>query len=81
LWGGAVSHVLVIDDQPSIRTVVETALEEDGAFQVTGAATGDDALASFEGDAPALIVLDLVMPGMQASRSRRMLARAASPSC
>ena len=58
------SYVLVIDDQPAIRTVVQTALEEDGAFRVSGASTGDDALARFDTDAPDLIVLDLVMPGM-----------------
>ena len=57
-------HVLVIDDQPAIRSIVQTALEEDGAFRVSGASTGDDALARFDSDAPDLIVLDLVMPGM-----------------
>ena len=58
------SYVLVIDDQPAIRTVVQTALEEDGAFRVSGASTADDALARFDSDPPDLIVLDLVMPGM-----------------
>lgn len=58
------SYVLVIDDQPAIRTVVQAALEEDGAFRVSVASTGDDALARFDSDAPDLIVLDLVMPGM-----------------
>ncbi|HJT06878.1 MAG TPA: response regulator [Stellaceae bacterium] len=54
----------MIDDQPAVRTVVQTALEEDGAFRVSGASTGDDALARFDSDVPDLIVLDLVMPGM-----------------
>jgi len=58
------SYVLVIDDQPAIRGVVQAALEEDGGFRVSGASTGDDALARFDSDAPDLIVLDLVMPGM-----------------
>ena len=58
------SYVLVIDDQPAIRSVVQTALEEDGAFRVDGASTGDDALARFDSEPPDLIVLDLVMPGM-----------------
>jgi len=58
------SYVLVIDDQPAIRGIVQTALEEDGAFRVSAASTGDDALARFDGDTPDLIVLDLVMPGM-----------------
>src|SRR5689334_2399987 len=57
------SYVLVIDDQPAIRSVVQTALEEDGAFRVSGASTADDALARFDSDVPDLIVLDLVMPG------------------
>jgi two-component system response regulator MprA len=58
------SYVLVIDDQPAIRSIVQTALEEDGAFQASGVSTGDDALARFDSAAPDLIVLDLVMPGM-----------------
>jgi two-component system, OmpR family, response regulator MtrA len=58
------SYVLVIDDQPAIRSVVQTALEEDCAFRVNVASTGDDALAGFDSDTPDLIVLDLVMPGM-----------------
>ncbi|HEX9489413.1 MAG TPA: response regulator [Stellaceae bacterium] len=58
------SYVLVIDDQPAIRSIVQTALEEEGGFRVSGASTGDDALARFDSDAPDLIVLDLVMPGM-----------------
>lgn len=58
------SYVLVIDDQPAIRTVVQTALEEDGAFRVGGASTAEEALAGFDSDTPDLIVLDLVMPGM-----------------
>jgi DNA-binding NtrC family response regulator len=58
------SYVLVIDDQPAIRSVIQTALEEDGAFRVSGASTGDDALTRLDSDVPDLIVLDLVMPGM-----------------
>jgi DNA-binding response OmpR family regulator len=57
-------YILVIDDQPAIRTVVQTALEEEGAFRVSLASTGGDALARFDSDTPDLIVLDLVMPGM-----------------
>lgn len=58
------SYVLVIDDQPAIRAVIQTALEEEGAFRVGGAPTGDDALARFDSDTPDLVVVDLVMPGM-----------------
>jgi two-component system, OmpR family, response regulator MprA len=58
------SYVLVIDDQPAIRGIVQTALEEDGTFQASGVSTGEEALARFDSAAPDLIVLDLVMPGM-----------------
>jgi DNA-binding NtrC family response regulator len=58
------SYVLVIDDQPAVCSVVQTALEDEGAFRVSLASTGDEALARFDSDTPDLIVLDLVMPGM-----------------
>jgi DNA-binding response OmpR family regulator len=58
------SYVLVIDDQPAIRGVVKMALEEEGAFRVNVASTGDDGLLRLDNDTPDVIVLDLVMPGM-----------------
>ncbi len=60
--------VLVIDDNPAIRDMVSWALELDG-YEPAEAAEGQEALdwinnAIREGSYPAVILLDLAMPGM-----------------
>src|SRR6266540_593987 len=60
--------VLVVDDNPAIRDMVSWALELDG-YEPAEAAEGQEALdwmsnASREGRYPAVILLDLAMPGM-----------------
>lgn len=52
--------VLVVDDNPVIRQIFRTALEQ-AQFKVTEAASGGPALALLEDGLPALIVLDLMM--------------------
>jgi CheY-like chemotaxis protein len=59
----AARRILVVDDQPSIRGVLEVALREAGA-EVLSAADGPSALFLAESSAPDLILLDLSMPGM-----------------
>ncbi|MEV6865960.1 response regulator transcription factor [Streptosporangium subroseum] len=55
--------ILVVEDDPNIRDIVEVALRFHG-FRVTGVETGDDALAEVDRDPPALIVLDVMLPGI-----------------
>jgi CheY-like chemotaxis protein len=60
--------VLVVDDNPAIRDMVSWALEIDG-YEPAEAAEGQEALnwiqcISREGRYPAVILLDLAMPGM-----------------
>jgi DNA-binding response OmpR family regulator len=55
--------VLVVDDEASIRTIVEYALKEAG-FEVTTAARGDEALEAVERDQVDIVVLDLMLPGI-----------------
>ena len=59
----AARRVLVVDDQPSIRGVLEVALADAGAH-VRTAADGPAALRFVESASPELILLDLMMPGM-----------------
>jgi CheY-like chemotaxis protein len=59
----AARRVLVVDDQPSIRGVLEVALAEAGA-KVRTAPDGPSALRFAESVSPELILLDLAMPGM-----------------
>jgi len=56
-------QILVVDDDPHIREVVQFALEKAG-LEVIEASDGQQALALFKKSAPALIVLDITMPEM-----------------
>jgi CheY-like chemotaxis protein len=54
-------RVLVVDDDPAIRTLVVTALRRNG-FSVEAAKDGVEALAQLENSRFDLLVLDLMMP-------------------
>jgi DNA-binding response OmpR family regulator len=56
-------HILVVDDEPAIVTVVRERLEREG-FEVQGVASGEEALAHLEADPADLVVLDVMLPGM-----------------
>ncbi|GAC1607767.1 MAG: hypothetical protein NVS3B26_02160 [Mycobacteriales bacterium] len=55
--------VLIVDDEPTNRKLLETLLQSDG-YRTTTAATGELALVSVAEDRPDLILLDVMMPGM-----------------
>jgi two-component system, OmpR family, response regulator len=55
--------VLVVDDEPNIRELVQVALQFHGCA-VTTAATGKDALRQAESERPDLIVLDVMLPDL-----------------
>lgn len=56
-------RILLVDDDPNISHLVRLYLEKEG-FSVTEAARGDTALESFQQEAPALVLLDVMLPGM-----------------
>ena len=56
-------RVLVVDDEPDIVALVAYHLAKAG-YRVSTAATGPDGLAAARDEKPALIVLDLMLPGM-----------------
>ncbi|HEY8786102.1 MAG TPA: response regulator [Candidatus Limnocylindria bacterium] len=56
-------RVLVVDDDPDIRELLFTALEDEG-FEVVPAGNGQEALAIIKTFRPDVIVLDLMMPVM-----------------
>ena len=55
------SCILVVDDDPDVRTLAHQALRQDG-YVVIEAASGAEALELIEAEAPDLILLDLLMP-------------------
>ncbi len=61
--GPARERVLVVDDERSLRRMLERTLTAEG-FEVTVAADGGGALAAAERAAPDVIVLDVAMPGV-----------------
>ena len=56
-------RVLVVDDEPHIRAVLRGYLEADG-FAVSEAADGPEAVRRLRQDAPDLVLLDVMMPGI-----------------
>src|SRR5690348_9465821 len=56
-------RVLVVDDEPDIVGLVAYHLAKTG-YRVSTASTGADALSMARDEHPALIVLDLMLPGM-----------------
>jgi len=65
--------VLVIEDEPQIRRLIQLTLESSG-FRVTSAATGQEGLARSATDRPEAVVLDLGLPdtdGIEVLKSLR----------
>jgi len=61
------SRILVVDDEPAIRQLIETILVDEG-HSIDTAANGRQALEKVIVDVPDLIVLDLMMPEMDGWR-------------
>jgi len=62
--GDQIPKVLVVDDEPNIRELVQVALKFYG-FAVTLGATGEEALAKAASGKPDLIVLDVMLPDIE----------------
>jgi two-component system NtrC family response regulator len=57
------ARILVIDDDASLRRVLEYNLQEAGYLVLT-AASGEEGLSLFSEETPALVITDMKMPGM-----------------
>lgn len=57
-------RIVLVDDEPDIRTVAEIALSAIGGWDVRLAASGEEALAQLAAAETDLILIDVMMPGM-----------------
>ena len=64
--------VLVVDDDPNALDIVRTFLESRG-YTVATAKDGKEALAQLERTRPALVLLDVMMPGMDGWEVARII--------
>jgi two-component system chemotaxis response regulator CheY len=71
-----VPGVLIVDDDPMIRHLIATTLEDVAGFELAEAGDGEEAVAVAERDGPALVFLDIDMPrlnGIEACERLRAL--------
>lgn len=57
----AQGHILVVDDEPDIRLLIQEILEDEG-YRVSTAENGETARSIFSQDSPDLVLLDIWMP-------------------
>ena len=72
------TRILVVDDDPKIRTVVRRGLAYEG-YRVVEAASGEEGLAKAREHLPDLIVLDVMLPGVDGFEVTRRLRSAGDP--
>jgi two-component system alkaline phosphatase synthesis response regulator PhoP len=65
-------QILVVDDDPHSREIVRAYLESRG-FAVMTAARGEEAVGLLEAIRPALVLLDVMMPGMDGWEVARLI--------
>jgi two-component system, OmpR family, response regulator MtrA len=68
------ARILVVEDDPSIREITEIGLRGAG-FRVITAADGRDGLARFRAEAPDLVLLDVMLPGLDGLEVAREIRR------
>jgi CheY-like chemotaxis protein len=67
-----VRRILVVDDEPALRAVVADVLREEG-YAVLTAADGRAGLAVVAAEAPDLVLMDVMMPGMDGRAAYRAM--------
>jgi DNA-binding response OmpR family regulator len=65
--------VLIVDDDPFIRRLIATTLEDVSGFEVRQAADGEEALVAANADPPAIVFLDIDMPRLDGISACRRL--------
>jgi CheY-like chemotaxis protein len=68
-------RILLVEDDPDIRTIATVSLSEIGGFTVEGCSTGRQALARAAAFAPDLLLLDVMLRGMGGLAALKALRR------
>jgi CheY-like chemotaxis protein len=56
--------IMLVEDDPDIQLITRLSLEVAGGYEVRVCSSGAEALQSARADAPDLILMDVMMPGM-----------------
>lgn len=67
--------VLIIEDEPEIRTILAMSLQHSGGFHTVTARNGAEGLHLAEQDTPDVILLDALMPDMDGYETCRQIRR------
>jgi twitching motility two-component system response regulator PilH len=70
----AVKRILIVDDSPTERHVMSTALQGEG-YEVMTCASGEEAVEQAKIIMPDLILMDVVMPGLNGFQATRQISR------
>lgn len=66
--------VLIVDDSPTERHVLEQIMSEAG-FEIVTASNGEEGVAKAKSEMPDLVLMDVVMPGMNGYQATREIAK------
>ncbi|EXI92432.1 MAG: Phosphate regulon transcriptional regulatory protein PhoB [Candidatus Accumulibacter sp. BA-94] len=69
-----IRKILVVDDSPTERYVLNELLTSNG-YQVVTAENGEEGIAKARSELPDLILMDVVMPGLNGYQATRTLTR------
>ena len=58
------ANILIVEEDPTIRTLLQMMLKAAGFTHVKTATRGDDGLEAIRRDRPSLVLLDLMLPGV-----------------
>lgn len=70
--------IMMVDDEDDIRKIAQVALERIGKFDVVYCNSGKQALANINGQAPDLVLLDVMMPEMDGVTTMKEIRKLAS---
>jgi two-component system phosphate regulon response regulator PhoB len=68
----AKAHIFIVDDEVDIRELIAYNLRKNG-YEITAAASGEEALSEVRVHPPELVLLDLMLPGMDGLEVCRLM--------